>query len=160
MRLVLGPGASGTAASIKPYVEGLQRRGVEALAIDLPRGRAERAAPAFLRYAGEAIGGRSFGARAASLAAAADGADFPALVLLAYPLSGKPEERTAHWPRVRCPVIVINGTRDGMAPVADLQRLIGLLPNGRLELVDGAGHTFAGHLDDVLDHAAEFLRGL
>jgi predicted alpha/beta-hydrolase family hydrolase len=158
MKVVLGPGASGTAAGLAPYVEGLRRRGVQAIVIDLPRGRVERAAAMFQPFAGAAIGGRSFGGRAASLAATEAG--FAALVMFAYPLSGKPEARTQHWPDVRCPAIVINGTRDAMAPVADLERLIGRLPGGRLELIEGAGHSLRGHLDRALDLAAEFLLAL
>src|SRR5260221_12169174 len=49
LRVVLGHGASGTAASMRPHVEGLLKRGIPAEAIDLPKGRAERALPVFAR---------------------------------------------------------------------------------------------------------------
>ena len=45
--IVLGHGASGSAASMAPHVAGLRARGIDARAIDLPRGRAERAVPLF-----------------------------------------------------------------------------------------------------------------
>ena len=44
---ILGHGASGTAASMGPWVEALASHGLAALAVDLPRGRAEKAAPVF-----------------------------------------------------------------------------------------------------------------
>jgi len=45
--LVLGHGASGSAATMAPHVAGLRARGIDARAIDLPKGRAERAVPRF-----------------------------------------------------------------------------------------------------------------
>ena len=44
LRCYLGHGASGTAASMAPFVAGLKTRGVDAVAIDLPRRKAEDAA--------------------------------------------------------------------------------------------------------------------
>src|SRR5260370_31842444 len=52
MRVVLGHGASGNAASMKPYVDGFKRRGIDAVAVDLPRGGAERAVPVFIKTSG------------------------------------------------------------------------------------------------------------
>lgn len=83
MRVVLGHGASGNAASMKPYVVGFKRRGIDAIAVDLPKGKAERAVPVFIKTSGrghEVIGGgQSFGGRVASMAAVE--ADFGGLVL-------------------------------------------------------------------------------
>lgn len=155
MRLVLGPGAFGRAVSMRGYIDGLRRRGVEAVAIDLPRGRAEYAAPRFVEHAGSAIGGHSFGGRAASLAAAEGG--FPAVVCFSFPLAGRAPERTAHFGQIRCPVLIVNGTSDRLAPVAELQAAAGRLPWGRLVLLEGAGHGLHGQLDRALDAAAEFL---
>src|SRR5438105_9897959 len=102
MRVVLGHGASGNAASMKPYVVGLKRRGIDAVAVDLPRGDAEKAVPVFIKTSGrgrEVIGGgQSFGGRVASMAAIE--ADFGGLILFSYPLHppGHQEElRTAHF---------------------------------------------------------------
>src|SRR5260221_11087982 len=73
MKVVLGHGASGNAASMKPYVDGFKRRGIDAVAVDLPRGGAEKAVPVFIKTSGrghEVIGGgQSFGGRVASMAA-------------------------------------------------------------------------------------------
>jgi len=119
--LVLGHGASGSAATMAPHVAGLRARGIDARAVDLPKGRAERAIPVFAGLlaaasatdegltadsglvggsaAGRpvAVGGHSFGGRVASLAAAdaCDAGRPPlALVLLSYPLHapGRPED--------------------------------------------------------------------
>src|SRR3990170_264906 len=48
VRIVLAHGASGSAASMRPHVEGLRARGVDAHAIDIPKRRAEDAVPAYL----------------------------------------------------------------------------------------------------------------
>src|SRR5205807_9766483 len=108
-KVVLGHGASGNAASMKPYVVGFKRRGIEAMAVDLPRGVAERAVPVFIKASGrgrEVIGGgQSFGGRVASMAAIE--AEFGGLVLFSYPLH-RPgftdQPRTEHFPLIRCPV--------------------------------------------------------
>src|SRR5713226_7624297 len=88
MKVVLGHGASGSAASMKPYVVGFKRRGIDAVAVDLPRGGAERAVPVFIKASGrghEVIGGgQSFGGRVSSMAAIE--ADFSGLILFSYPL--------------------------------------------------------------------------
>ncbi|WP_349608188.1 alpha/beta family hydrolase [Halomonas sp. H10-9-1] len=59
------------------------------------------------------LGGKSMGGRVASLLAARDGA--PGLVLCGYPFHppAKPERlRLDHWPRLACPTLVVQGTRD------------------------------------------------
>src|SRR3989442_15242147 len=52
MRVVLGHGASGTAALMKPYVVGFKRRGIDAIAVDLPRGVAEKRLPVVINSSG------------------------------------------------------------------------------------------------------------
>lgn len=158
MKVVLGPGASGGVAGLAGHIEGLRRRGVDAMAIELPRGKAERAAPRFLEHRGAIVGGHSFGGRAASLAAAE--AEFPALLLFSFPLSGRPAERTAHFPRISCPVLMLSGDRDPMSPAADLQEAVKLLANGRLVLLPGAGHILRTQLEPALDLAAGFVHSL
>jgi predicted alpha/beta-hydrolase family hydrolase len=189
--LVLGHGASGTAASLTPHVDGLRARGIDARAVDLPKGRAERAIPVFAALlgaegaaadaalAGEpaagpgavtpaggvliAVGGHSFGGRVASLAAAdaCDAGRPPlALVLLSYPLHppGRPDDwdaRTAHWPRLTCPVILLSGSSDPFAKPALLERAIAeRLPAAELVAYPRLGHTLAPVLEDVLDRIA------
>src|SRR5438270_4619234 len=103
--LLLGHGASGTAASMRPWVEALARDGVAGLALDVPRGRPDRSIGAFrdalADHPDAAIGGQSFGGRMASLLAAEP--DVTALVLMRYPqhAPGHSEElRSEQWERI------------------------------------------------------------
>ena len=47
VRFYVAHGASGSSASMRPHVEGLKRRGIEATAIDLPVRTAEDVVPRF-----------------------------------------------------------------------------------------------------------------
>jgi predicted alpha/beta-hydrolase family hydrolase len=178
--LVLGHGASGSAATMAPHVAGLRARGVEAQAIDLPKGRAERAIPIFAALlaaeagfpAGRAtslgigVGGQSFGGRVASLAAAdaCDAGRPPlALVLFSYPLHppGRRDDwdaRTAHWPRLTCPVILLSGTSDPFATPTLLERALAeRLPAAELVTYPRLGHGLKPVLEDMLDRVAAFV---
>lgn len=44
--------------------------------------------------------------------------------------------------RVAVPWLIVHGTTDDTVPVEHARQLAGAAPRGRLELVDGAGHTF------------------
>src|SRR6266550_5528253 len=163
MRVVLGHGASGTAASMKPYVVGFKRRGIDAIAVDLPRGSAEKAMPVFIKTSGrghEVIGGgQSFGGRVASMAAIE--ADFGGLVLFSYPLHrpGFPDQlRTDHWPQIRSPPLFLSGDRDPFAHLDLLQEKIKLIPDARLVVFKGQGHGLLKVLDQALDVAADFIQ--
>ncbi|HWW10502.1 MAG TPA: alpha/beta family hydrolase [Candidatus Acidoferrales bacterium] len=168
-RVILAHGASGTAASMRPHVEGLRRRGVNASAIDIPKGSAERALPVFRRHldeapSGTAVGGHSYGGRVASLLCAEQRGRMPSgLVLLSYPLHrpGHPEEaRTEHWPRVTCPVLLLSGEADPFARIELLRKAVDLLPDASLHTYPRVGHGLAPVLDDALDRIAEFIKGL
>jgi dienelactone hydrolase len=163
MRVVLGHGASGNAASMKPYVVGFKRRGIDAVAVDLPRGVAEKAVPVFIKASGrghEVVGGgQSFGGRVASMATLE--ADYGGLVLFSYPLHrpGHPEElRTDHWRQIRCPTLFLSGDRDPFANLELLRRKIKLIPDARLEVFKGQGHGLLQVLDQALDVAADFIQ--
>lgn len=169
IRCFLGHGASGTAASMTPFVDGLRARGVDAAAIDLPRRKAEDALPAFHLVvpdgADVAVGGHSYGGRVASLAAAEPDAPFAGLVLFSYPLHppGAPERidaRIAHWPAIRCPVLMLSGESDPFAKIDLLRAAVHRLEHAELVTYPRLGHTLRPVLDDVLDRAAGFLRGL
>ncbi len=148
---------------MKPYVEGFKRRGIDAIAVDLPRGTAEKAVPVFIRASGrgrEVIGGgQSFGGRVASMAAVE--ADFGGLVLFSYPLHrpGFPDQlRTAHFPLIRCPTLFMSGDRDPFARVDLLKTAIKTIPHARLEIFQGQGHGLLAVLDQALDVATAFIR--
>jgi pimeloyl-ACP methyl ester carboxylesterase len=162
MRVVLGHGASGSAASMKPYVVGFKRRGIDALAVDLPRGGAEKAVPVFIKASGQGHevigGGQSFGGRVASMAAAE--ANFGGLVLFSYPLHrpGFTDQlRIEHLHSIRCPTLFLSGDRDPFARLELLKKYVKLVPNSRLEIFKGQGHGLLAVLDQALDVAAEFI---
>jgi predicted alpha/beta-hydrolase family hydrolase len=166
LRVYLGHGASGDASSMAPFVDGLVRRGVEAHAIDLPKRRAEDAVAALRlvvpNVPGVAVGGHSYGGRVASLAASGPDAAWSALVLFSYPLHppGGPERsaaRIAHWPSIRCPVLLLSGEADPFARIDLLRAAVPLLPHAQLVTYPRLGHTLRPVLDDVLDRVAAFL---
>ena len=149
-----------------PYVEGLRARGITATAIDLPTRKAEDALPAFHVVVPSAadvvVGGQSYGGRVASLAAAEPDAPYAALVCFSYPLHppGKPERteaRIAHWPAIRCPVLLLSGEADPFARIELLRTAVGLLPDAELITYPRLGHGLKPVLDDALDQVATFL---
>jgi predicted alpha/beta-hydrolase family hydrolase len=149
-----------------PYIRRLRRLGIEARAVRLPRGAAERAVGALLKQVGPdlgsaVIGGHSFGGRVASLLAAE--AHPAGLVLLSYPLHrpGHPEElRIEHWPMIECPVLVLSGDRDQFARVDLLERSVGLLEGAELHVYPGARHGLTERADDVAERIARFTKRL
>ena len=167
VRIFLGHGASGSAASMAPFVRGLTARGLEATAIDLPKRKAEDAVPAFHIVVPSApdvvVGGHSYGGRVASLAAAEPDSPYAALVLFSYPLHppGAPERtdaRIAHWPAIQCPVLLLSGESDPFARIELLRAKVPLLPDAELVTYPRLGHTLQPVLEDVLDRVAAFLR--
>jgi uncharacterized protein len=150
-----------------PFVRGLERRGLAATAIDLPKRKAEEAIPAFHRVVPRerdvVVGGHSYGGRVASLAAAEPDAPYAALILFSYPLHppGSPERamaRTEHWPRIGSPVLLLSGESDPFAKIDLLRTAVGLLPNAELVTYPKLGHTLKPVLDDVLSRVAAFLQ--
>jgi predicted alpha/beta-hydrolase family hydrolase len=165
-RIYLGHGASGNAASMEPFVAGLERRGVPGVAVDLPKRRAEDAVPVWTSLVpdgpGVAVGGHSYGGRVASLAAAEPARRYDAVVLFSYPLHppGAPDRaaaRTSHWPEIACPVLLLSGEGDPFARIGLLRELVGQLPDARLVTFPKLGHTLKPVLSEALDLAAAFL---
>lgn len=164
-RILLAPGASGTIESLREHERGLTKRGLDVRLVELPRGSAERAMPIFRQAIEEEaldevlIGGHSFGGRVASLLAAETP---PAgLVLLSYPLHApgrQPtwEERTAHWPRIACPVLLLSGESDPFANIALLRQATSRLADATLFTYPGVGHGVGPVLTDALDRVAAF----
>jgi uncharacterized protein len=167
VKVFLGPGASGGPASLAPYLAGLAERGVQARAIQLPSGNAERAVAAYLKQSGTGpdvvVGGRSFGGRVASLAAADPHNVIGGLLLFAYPLHrpGFPDQlRTAHWPQIRCPVLIVQGESDPFGAPDEFAREIGKLTQVRLVTLPDTGHSLKERLPDALAAAADWLASL
>ncbi len=168
MEIVLAHGASGSAASMRPHVEGLRARGLDARAIDLPVRRAETAVDACAAAVGapladRVIGGHSYGGRVASLLAARADPSPRGLVLLSYPLHrpGSPdrEVRTVHWTDLRCPVLFLSGESDPFARIDLLRAVVAeRLPDAELVSYPRCGHSLSPVLPDVLDRVAAFVR--
>jgi pimeloyl-ACP methyl ester carboxylesterase len=84
-------------------------------------------------------------------------------VLISYPLHApgrQPswEERTAHWPRIACPVLLLSGESDPFAEIGLLRRAVPRLPDAELVTYPGVGHGVGPVLDDALDRIATFVR--
>jgi uncharacterized protein len=168
LHVYLGHGASGDAASMAPFVNGLRKRGLLADAVDLPVRKAEEAVPAWRAAvpdgARTVAGGQSYGGRVATLAAAA-GAGYAGLVLFCFPVHppGRPDraaERTAHFPEIACPVLLLSGEADPFARIDLLRAAVDQLPRAELVTFPRLGHTMKPVLPEVLDRVAAFVAGL
>jgi hypothetical protein len=109
-----------------------------------------------------AIGGRSFGGRMCSLAAA-EGLDVAALVLVSYPLHppGKPDRlRTEHFPQLNLPCLFVSGRKDAFATPAELEREVAPIPGPvTVSLVEG-DHSLRRSETEVASIVALWLPGL
>jgi predicted alpha/beta-hydrolase family hydrolase len=140
---------------MRAHVEGLKRRGIDAVAIDLPVRTAEDVVPTFRTIVPDApstgdppiaVGGQSYGGGVAT-----------------YPLHppGRPEQaapRSSHWPSIRCPVLLLSGESDPFARIELLRAAVPLLRDAELHTYPKLGHTLKPVLDDALDRAAAFLK--
>lgn len=109
-------------------------------------------------------GGKSFGGRmATALQAVRPWRGLGGVVLFGFPLHppGKPgTSRADHLPRLNCPMLFLQGTRDTLARMDLVHEVLGGLPGARLHVVEGADHAFhvgvrSGRTDqDVLQELA------
>jgi predicted alpha/beta-hydrolase family hydrolase len=111
------------------------------------------------------IGGKSMGGRIATQVAAEEDARVDRLVLLGYPLHppGKPAQlRVKHLPRVRAPMLFVQGSRDAFGTPAELTpHLAGLSSGTRLFVIEGGDHSLGtpkragGSLDQTMALVAD-----
>jgi predicted alpha/beta-hydrolase family hydrolase len=91
------------------------------------------------------IGGKSMGGRIATMVAARPEVAVDGLVLLGYPLHppGKAAQlRTAHLPRVRAPMLFVQGSRDAFGTREEMEPVVAGLSRGtRLFVVEGGDHS-------------------
>lgn len=106
-------------------------------------------------------GGKSYGGRMASMAAAEGAISPSALVYLGYPLHapGKPEKpRVAHLPDIVAPQLFVSGTRDAFVdPHEQLIEAVATCRDATLLWIEGGGHSFevAGNKRDAATVGAE-----
>jgi uncharacterized protein len=121
------------------------------------------------------VGGKSMGGRVASMVADEMHAagKIAGLVCLGYPFHpmGKPEQlRTKHLEKLKCPALIVQGTRDIMGARDEvtgykLSKAIEILwlEDGDHDLKPRkavSGFTAAGHLQTMAARVAEWARGL
>ena len=188
-----GAGAPMDSDFMRAISAGLSEQGIEVVRFEFPymaerrRGGSRRPPnpmPQLLesfraqvaRFDGEAlplyIGGKSLGGRVASLLAEAlfASGSVDGLVCFGYPFHprGKPESlRTEHLYELRCPALIVQGTRD---PLGNREEIIAYALPGAVGiewLEDGdhdfkprraSGYTQADHWQAAVDAAATFMR--
>jgi len=109
-----------------------------------------------------AIGGRSFGGRMCSMAAA-EGLDVAALVLVSYPLHppGRPDRlRTEHFPALRVPCLFVSGRRDAFASEAELERETAAIPGPVTRVFVDGDHGLRKSEAEVAEIVADWLDSL
>jgi uncharacterized protein len=166
--LAHGAGAGQQSAFITGFAQNLSDRGVDVLTFNFLYTEQRRRVPdrteklqACYRAAIAAarrhfdrsavfIGGKSMGGRIATHLAAAGDADalgIRGVVALGYPLHppGKPQQlRAEHLPRIRVPMLIVQGARDPFGTPAELQRVLDpLSADVTLHVVENGDHSLA-----------------
>jgi predicted alpha/beta-hydrolase family hydrolase len=109
-----------------------------------------------------AIGGRSFGGRMCSMAAA-EGLEVAALVLVSYPLHppGRPERlRTEHFSALRLPCLFVSGRRDAFAKPEELERETAAIPGPVTRVIVDGDHSLRKSEADVAEITAAWVAAL
>ncbi len=90
------------------------------------------------------LGGQSYGGRQATMLAAENDELVEALLLTSYPLHppGQPKQlRTAHFPKLRTPVLFAHGSRDPFGTLEEMREALAKIPaKTRLLEFEGGGH--------------------
>jgi len=166
--LAHGAGAGQQSAFITGFARGLAERGIDVLTFNFLYTEQRRRVPdrteklegcyrAAIAAARDHfdrpslfIGGKSMGGRIATHLAAADDAEalgIGGVVLLGYPLHppGKPEQlRAVHLPKIRVPMLIIQGERDPFGTPGELKAVIDRLPaDVTLHVVEKGDHSLA-----------------
>jgi predicted alpha/beta-hydrolase family hydrolase len=189
--LAHGAGAGSTHPWMKNVAAGLAERGVQVVLFDFAYIAAGKSVPdrgpvleatwrevwkgVMERATGPVFaGGKSMGGRIASMVAArppVTGFDPPpaGLIFFGYPLHppGKPQKRRdEHLPKIRVPMLFLQGTRDPFGSPEEMEALVKSLKSSTLRLFDGGDHSLAApkkndpkgeYLDTALDIAAEWM---
>jgi len=109
------------------------------------------------------LGGHSYGGRQASMLAAESPNIVDALLLLSYPLhppNRAEQMRTAHFAKLRIPVLFVHGSHDPFGSLEEMRAAVKLIAAPvELVAIEGAGHDLIRGAPDVAGQAlAAFLR--
>ena len=189
--LAHGAGAGMEHPFMEAFAQGLAARGVATLRWNFPymaAGKKRPDSPKVALAAWEAVakeapklsadlkwfaGGKSFGGRMASLAAAEGriSTDIQGLVFVGFPLhaAGKPSTKRAdHLPNLGLPSLFLQGTRDALADLTLLEPLVKGLPTATIRIFEGADHSFKmlkrsgisdeAMLNEIMDATVEWLQ--
>jgi predicted alpha/beta-hydrolase family hydrolase len=164
--LAHGAGAPQSSPFMVDFARGLARRGCHAVTFNFPYTEQGRRLPdraptleacfrdviaavrarAYLRDGPLVIGGKSMGGRIASNLAAQGLPDLAGLVALGYPLHppGRPEQlRALHLPRIRQPMLIVQGSRDAFGTPEELRPALAPLgAAATLYVVEEGDHSF------------------
>lgn len=186
--LTHGAGGDRDDAGLVALASGLGERGHLVVRANLPYReagrplppRAERMVAPFAAIAGSArerfapaegwlLGGRSYGGRVASMAAADGAVPYASgLLFYSYPLHppGRPELlRVDHWPRIDVPTLFLQGTHDPFCDLELLREHLGTLgAPPTLHVIEGGDHGLVVPAKRAADgrrhHADEVAAGL
>jgi predicted alpha/beta-hydrolase family hydrolase len=158
-----GAGAGENHPFMTGYARALAARGVDVVTFEFPYMAQKRRAPdrppvleqafrdavAAAREGREShrvfVGGKSMGGRMATHLATEPGLGLSGVVSLGYPLHppGKAEQkRTAHFPRIGVPWLIVQGERDAFGTVAELEpELAAVTSPVQLHVVAGGDHS-------------------
>lgn len=109
-----------------------------------------------------AIGGRSFGGRMCSMAAA-EGFQVAALVLVSYPLHppGRPERlRTEHFAALGLPCLFVSGRRDAFATPEELERETTAIPGPVTRVFVDGDHSLRKSEAEVAEITASWVSAI
>jgi uncharacterized protein len=178
LAVLLTPGASATKdhPSLVVIDGELEAVGIAVERIDLPSSRpgpkvlqaiadgaGALAARAGVAPADIVLGGRSFGGRMCSVAAA-DGLPALGLALLSYPLHppGRPEQmRTEHFSRLTMPCLFVSGTHDAFGTPAELEAASEAIPGPVTHVwIEGGDHGMRRHNRGVALAVRDWVRTL
>ena len=176
--VLLTPGASATRdhPSLVAIENALRPDDVAVDRIDLPSRKATAVVLGLVREGAAALadrtglasdrivlGGRSFGGRMCSMAAA-DGLPALGLVLVSYPLHppGRPEKaRIEHLPRLSVPCLFVSGTRDSFGSVDELEAAAATVAGPVTHVwMEGGDHGLRGRDRDVAAAVRDWVAGL
>jgi pimeloyl-ACP methyl ester carboxylesterase len=79
----------------------------------------------------------------------------PVVTIMAQMRAIAAHDTSTRLPQLRLPTLVIHGTLDEMLPVQNGHMIAGLIPDSRLEILDGIGHLFFW---EQPAHSAELIR--